>query len=106
MKQLKFLKNIAKLMIIKHQNLIGFLGELCEVDGCRKEWLPISAESKRILADNLFIQHEITYRIYRSWEDFEEYNLKNIVNYHSFYLLEQELFQLQYELNLQYQFRF
>lgn len=58
----------------------GYINEknIQEVDGCRKEWLPISAESKRILADNLFIQHEITYRIYRSWEDFEEYNLKNI----------------------------
>lgn len=33
---------------------------------------------KKILSDKLFIQHEITYRIYRNWEDFEEYNLKNI----------------------------
>lgn len=58
----------------------GYINEknILEVDGCRKEWLHISAESKKILADKLFIRHEITYRIYRSWEDFEEYNLKNI----------------------------
>lgn len=48
------------------------------VDGCRHEWAKTAAESKRRLTDKLFIQHEVTYRIYRSWEDFEEYNLKNI----------------------------
>lgn len=48
------------------------------VDGCRREWAEISAASKRKLTDKLFIRHEATYRIYRSWEDFEEYNLKNI----------------------------
>lgn len=58
----------------------GFINEkhIQEIDECRREWLPISSESKKILADKLFIKHEITYRIYRSWEDFEEYNLKNI----------------------------
>lgn len=58
----------------------GYINEknIQQVDECRKEWLPISAESKKILSDKLFIQHEITYRIYRNWEDFEEYNLKNI----------------------------
>ena len=58
----------------------GYINEknIQEVDLCRQKWLPISAESKKMLADKLFIRHEITYRIYRSWEDFEEYNLKNI----------------------------
>lgn len=58
----------------------GYINEknIQEVDGCRKAWQPISSESKKVLADKLFIRHEITYRIYRNWEDFEEYNLKNI----------------------------
>lgn len=58
----------------------GYINEknIQEVDLCRQKWIPISAESKKMLADKLFIRHEITYRIYRSWEDFEEYNLKNI----------------------------
>lgn len=58
----------------------GYINEknIQNVDECRKVWLNISSNSKKMLADKLFIQHEITYRIYRSWEDFEEYNLKNI----------------------------
>ena len=58
----------------------GYINEkwIDAVDGCRREWSEVSAASKRKLTDKLFIQHEITYRIYRSWEDFEEYNLKNI----------------------------
>lgn len=58
----------------------GYINEkwINAVDGCRREWSEISAASKRTLTDKLFIKHEVTYRIYRSWEDFEEYNLKNI----------------------------
>ncbi len=58
----------------------GYINEknIQDIDECRREWLKISSTSKKTLADKLFIQHEITYRIYRSWEDFEEYNLKNI----------------------------
>lgn len=58
----------------------GYINEkwIDAVDGCRREWSEVSAASKRKLTDKLFIQHEVTYRIYRSWEDFEEYNLKNI----------------------------
>ena len=58
----------------------GYINEkkILNVDPCRQAWIQISAESKKLLADKLFIKHEITYRIYKSWEDFEEYNLKNI----------------------------
>ena len=58
----------------------GYINEKClkSIDGCRKEWNTISAESKKLLSEKLFIKHEITYRIYRNWEDFEEYNLKSI----------------------------
>lgn len=58
----------------------GYINEkwIDAVDGCRREWSEISVASKKKLTDKLFIKHEVTYRIYRSWEDFEEYNLKNI----------------------------
>lgn len=58
----------------------GYINEkwIHVVDACRREWAEISASSKRKLTEKLFIQHEVTYRIYRSWEDFEEYNLINI----------------------------
>ena len=58
----------------------GYINEqwIDAIDGCRREWSDVSSSSKRKLTDRLFIKHEVTYRIYRSWEDFEEYNLKNI----------------------------
>lgn len=59
----------------------GYINEKClnNIADCRKEWNNIAAESKKLLSEKLFIKHEVTYRIYRSWEDFEEYNLKNIL---------------------------
>lgn len=58
----------------------GYINEksITSIGECRKPWLDLCGESKMILRDKLFIKNEVTYRIYRSWEDFEEYNLKNI----------------------------
>lgn len=58
----------------------GYINEkyINRVDECRREWAEIATVSKKKVAEQLFMKHEITYRIYRSWEDFEEYNLKNI----------------------------
>ncbi|MOA35991.1 hypothetical protein D3C78_1574880 [compost metagenome] len=58
----------------------GYINErnLNEIDQCRKEWNALSNKCNRMLKSNLFLRHEITYRIYRSWEDFEEYNLLTI----------------------------
>lgn len=58
----------------------GYINEkrINNISECRKEWSKISSDSKKQLQDKLFIKHEVSYRIYRSWEDFEEYNLKNI----------------------------
>ena len=58
----------------------GYINEkwINAVDGCRQEWETVSAASKNKLTNSLFIQNEVNYRIYRSWADFEEYNLKNI----------------------------
>lgn len=58
----------------------GYINEkhLSVIDGCRKEWNEKSSSSKRILRNELYIQPEITYRLYRSWEDFEEYHIQSI----------------------------
>lgn len=58
----------------------GYINEksISKVDECRKAWNILCGESKKKLYDKLFIKNEVTYRIYRSWEDFENYNLINI----------------------------
>ena len=58
----------------------GYIDErnITEVDGCRKVWNETANISKSILYSDLYFKHEIRYRIYRSWEDFEEYNIQNI----------------------------
>lgn len=58
----------------------GYINErhLDLIDGCRKEWTAKAAQSKKILRNSLFVKPEITYRLYRSWEDFEEYHLQSI----------------------------
>lgn len=58
----------------------GYINErnIMEVDGCRAEWLKTAGISKRRLYEELYFKHEISFRIYRSWEDFEDYNLQNI----------------------------
>ncbi|GJM78293.1 hypothetical protein HMSSN139_07890 [Paenibacillus sp. HMSSN-139] len=55
----------------------GYINErnLREIDPCRKEWSLLSSNSSKQLRSKLYLKHDITYRIYRSWEDFEEYNL-------------------------------
>lgn len=58
----------------------GYINEkkIQSIDECRRVWTELCGESKKKLSENLYIRNEVTYRIYRSWEDFEEYNLKNI----------------------------
>lgn len=58
----------------------GYINEpwIHTVEGCRREWAEMAAESKKRLTNSLFIQNEVNYRIYRNWSDFEEYNYKNI----------------------------
>lgn len=58
----------------------GYINErnLREIDSCRKEWLALSNNSNKLLRSKLYLKHDITYRIYRSWEDFEEYNLNSL----------------------------
>lgn len=58
----------------------GYINEkyLTQIDGCRREWNEKAAKSKKLLRNELYIQPEITYRLYRSWEDFEEYHIQSI----------------------------
>lgn len=55
----------------------GYINErnLNNIDQCRKEWSVLANKCNKMLRSKLFLRHEITYRIYRRWEDFEEYNL-------------------------------
>ncbi len=58
----------------------GYINErnLREIESCRKKWNELSVKSNKQLRSKLYLKHDITYRIYRSWEDFEEYNLISI----------------------------
>lgn len=48
------------------------------IDQCRVVWKEISNEATRKLKQNMYFKHDISYRLYRSWEDFEEYNMESI----------------------------
>ncbi|MDR0910200.1 MAG: hypothetical protein LBM77_10605 [Spirochaetaceae bacterium] len=58
----------------------GYINErdLVRINECRKEWSIKANQSKKELRRNLYLKHDISYRIYRSWEDFEEYNIQSI----------------------------
>jgi len=65
----------------------GYINEkhLNHVVQCRSAWNNLALPSKKNLKNTLFIKHEISYRIYRSWEDVEDYQL------HSLNAIKQEL---------------
>lgn len=48
------------------------------IEPCRLFWKNMSIESTKKLKQNMYFKHDISYRVYRSWEDFEEYNLESI----------------------------
>ena len=58
----------------------GYINEkdLTIIDGCRKQWNEKASISKKTLRNELYIKQEITYRLYRSWEDFEEYHIQSL----------------------------
>lgn len=58
----------------------GYINEtrIYDIEGCRKEWNELALLSKKALKDRLFIKHEINYRLYKSWNDFELYHFKSI----------------------------
>lgn len=58
----------------------GYINDknLRNIDGIREEWDDLVAPINVALQDKLRFEHPITYRIYRSWEDLEEYQLIGI----------------------------
>lgn len=44
----------------------------------KKDWISKSSPANLILQDKMNFEQEITYRIYRSWDDLEEYQLSSI----------------------------
>ena len=58
----------------------GYINDkvLMEIPPIRTEWLSVVAPINKLLQDELMIVHPITYRIYRSWEDLEEYQIIGI----------------------------
>lgn len=58
----------------------GYINEkdLMKVNGMREEWESMIRPINVVLQDTLGFIHPITYRVYRSWEDLEEYQLIGI----------------------------
>ncbi|MBQ9818162.1 MAG: hypothetical protein IJM59_11965 [Proteobacteria bacterium] len=58
----------------------GYINEkdLMKVDGMCDEWEGLIRPINVVLQDTLGFVHPITYRVYRSWEDLEEYQLIGI----------------------------
>lgn len=58
----------------------GYINEkdLMKVNGMSEDWERLIRPINVVLQDNLGFVHPITYRIYRSWEDLEEYQLIGI----------------------------
>ena len=49
-----------------------------KINGIREEWTEITSPINMALQDNLGFVHPITYRIYRYWDDLEDYQLYGI----------------------------
>ena len=58
----------------------GFINEkdICCLSSLRKKWQEKVAPVNQELQDKLAFVHPITYRIYRSWEDLEDYQINSI----------------------------
>lgn len=58
----------------------GFINEkdICRLEDLRKEWWRQVAHANQELQDKLGFIHPITYRVYRSWEDLEAYQIYSI----------------------------
>lgn len=60
----------------------GYINEkdLLKIDGPREKWEEMTRPINLSLQDNLGFVHPITYRIYRSWDDLEDYQIIGISN--------------------------
>lgn len=59
----------------------GYLNDedLRKVDSIRSEWNNIVGPINKELQARLFIQHPITYRLYRDWDDLQQYQINGII---------------------------
>ena len=56
----------------------GYINDKALQKFIREEWEALIVPTNMALQDSLHFEHPITYRIYRSWEDLEEYQLIGI----------------------------
>lgn len=75
--------DITNKMVYKHISREIYRGYINErninlIEQCRVIWKEHSNEATRKLKQNMYFKHDISYRLYRSWEDFEEYNMQSI----------------------------
>ena len=58
----------------------GYINEdnVQAIDGCRKVWNDLIIKVKKELTETLYIKNDITFRLYNTWEDFQDYNIQNI----------------------------
>lgn len=72
---------IPKYTTITNSIFRGYINdkEFKELDGLRKEWEEKISKCNILLQGELSIIHPISYRIYRNWEDLEDYQLDGII---------------------------
>ena len=63
---------------IKHGGFDGYLWLNDDTIILDDFWKDISVSATKKLQQQMYFKHNISYRIYRSWEDFEEYTLESI----------------------------
>lgn len=80
------LRSIRSKTVIPHYRMLaasifrGYINDkdFKDIDLIRKKWDEKIARSNIQLQDKLSIMHPISYRVYRSWEDLEDYQLDGI----------------------------
>lgn len=71
---------IAKYTQVTSTIFQGYINEndIIAIRGIGQEWINMFSPITKALQDELGIIHPITYRIYRSWEDLEQYQISGL----------------------------
>lgn len=71
---------IAKYQQVTSTIFQGYINEkdITSIKGIGQEWIDVFSPITRTLQDELNIIHPITYRVYRSWEDLEQYQISGL----------------------------
>ena len=66
----------------RSENIKGYINEkdLLKIEGAGKEWENLCRPINVELQDKLGFIHPVTYRIYRNWDDLQEYQIIGISN--------------------------